>query len=144
MVIADGVSSSLLRKIDDLGIDLIFAEIERSGFYLPKQNTIVINSKLLNSHNIDFAIAHELSHCLNAHYKYDCLYNNSYTYRVKMENEANMTAIKILIDIYIGETGLDIDQLNSIKIMDYYGIDYKYIDVIKNIIINYCSNIVYL
>lgn len=118
----DKVSYRLKRKLDELGLDLIFEEMDRSGFYWPAMNAIVVNAKLLQFNDVNFAIAHELSHVLKKHNTYSALYSSTMSNRLKMEAEANISAIRILIEVYLEENEMDSKQLNSLKFMEYYGI----------------------
>ncbi|WP_159723139.1 ImmA/IrrE family metallo-endopeptidase [Enterococcus sp. CSURQ0835] len=118
----DKVSYRLKRKLDELGLDLIFEEMDRSGFYWPAKGAIVVNAKLLKTNDVNFAVAHELSHVLRNHAAYSSLYSSTMTNRLKMEAEANISAIRILVEVYLEENEMDFEQLNSIKFMEYYGI----------------------
>lgn len=118
----DKVSDQLKQKLDELGLDLIFEEMDHRGFYWPAMNAIVVNAKLLQLNDVNFAIAHELSHVLKNHDTYSALYSSTMSNRLKMEAEANISAIRILIEVYLEENEMDFKQLNSLKFMEYYGI----------------------
>ena len=133
----DKVSTRILRALDNLGIDLIFTKMDRRGFYWPDQKSIVMNEAFLYSNDINFNIAHELSHVINEHNELRALYDSSFSSRSKMEHEANLGAIKLLIDIYLDETGMDYEQLNSSKFMEYYGIENRLFDAINETMIKY-------
>lgn len=125
------ISSSLIDKINSFGIILIFGDIEGSGFFYPSENAIIINEKLLESPDVNFAIAHELSHFLKNHLNEKALYDSSFSNKSKIEKQADISGIDILIEIYIQEYEIESDQINSLHFMEAYGIKsslYDYID----------------
>lgn len=129
--VEERVSTRLKLKLDELGIDLIFRRMDRRGFYWPSMNAIVVNEDLLYKNDVNFAIAHELSHALEKHYEISALYSASFSSRSKIEAEANISAIKILVEVYLEENEMEFNQVNSLKFMEYYGISnslYPYIE----------------
>lgn len=116
------VSPSVLRKISDLGIDLIFEDISCSGYYFPEYRSIIINKMLLDSPDVNFAIMHELGHLLENHANDIILYNGTFTNRSKMEHAADFKAINLLIEIYLNDNDLEKEQLNVLRFMEQYGI----------------------
>lgn len=118
----DSISPRLLSKLRELDIDLIFAKMKRRGFYWPKERAIVINETILGANDVNFEIAHELAHALEKHDTYGVLYKRSFVWNSKIESEANLLAVKMLIDVYLEENDMEFEQLNSTKFMEYYGI----------------------
>ena len=131
------VSNRLKQKLDELEIDLIFKKMDRRGFYWPDMSSIIVNEDLLYSNDVNFAIAHELSHALEKHYEISALYSSSFSSRSKIEAEANITAIKILLEVYLEENEIDFKQLNSLKFMEYYGISSSLYSCIEETILSY-------
>lgn len=137
MCVERTVSNRLKLKLKELDIDLIFEKMDRRGFYWPDLNAIVINEDLLSSNDVNFAIAHELSHALEKHYEISALYSASFSSRSKIEAEANISAIKILIEVYLEENEMDFSQLNSVKFMEYYGINSSLYSYIEDTLLSY-------
>lgn len=118
----DSISPRLVSKLRELDIDLIFTKMQRRGFYWPKERAIVINETILEANDVNFEIAHELAHALEKHDTYGVLYKRSFVWNSKIESEANLLAVKMLIDVYLEENDMEFEQLNSTKFMEYYGI----------------------
>lgn len=131
------VSNRLKLKLDELGIDLIFEKMDRRGFYWPEMEAIVVNEDLLYTNDVNFAIAHELSHAIEKHFEISALYTASFSSRSKIEAEANISAIKILIEVYLEENDLEFSQLNSLKFMEYYGISNSLYSCIEETVLAY-------
>lgn len=118
----NNINSKLIDTLKSKGYDLVFMKMNRNGFFIPKWKTIAINEDLLNSNDVNFAVAHELCHLMSEHEELAALYTGSSVQRSKMEYEANYGAIMMLIDVYIEETGIELEQLNYLKFMEYLGI----------------------
>lgn len=133
----DLISPRLLSALDDLGIDLIFEKMDRRGFYWPELNAIVMNEDILKTNDVNFGIAHELSHAIKKHDEIKSLYCSTFVSHSKIEFEADLTAIKMLIGIYLDETGMDYQQLNSSHFMEYYGIESRLYDTVAETLRTY-------
>lgn len=81
------------------GIELVFSELEKNGYYSNKFKTMFVNQELSEERQRE-VILHELGHFLK-HDDYFFLYNNP-LFHDKMENEANRYMIQGLIDYYEG------------------------------------------
>ena len=130
------VNSRLLELVDDMGLELIFCDMNRSGMYYSEEKTIFINNKLLEK-NSDFEISHELGHCIKKHDKLTDYYNINEYSRNKLEYEANQIAIQILLTIWINEYDLQKEQLNAVKFMEYYQIPSRLEFCVKETMLNY-------
>ncbi|MFW7432860.1 ImmA/IrrE family metallo-endopeptidase [Vagococcus carniphilus] len=130
------VNSRLLKLVDDMGLELIFCDMNRSGMYYSEEKTIFINNKLLEK-NSDFEISHELGHCIKKHNKLTDYYNINEYSRNKLEYEANQIAIQILLTIWINEYDLQKEQLNAVKFMEYYQIPSRLEFCVKETMLNY-------
>lgn len=130
------VNSRLLELVDDMRLELIFCDINRSGMYYAEEKTIFINNKLLEK-NSDFEISHELGHCIKKHDELTAYYNISDYSRNKLEYEANQIAIQILLTIWINEYDLQKEQLNAVKFMEYYKIPSRLEFCVKETMLNY-------
>lgn len=130
------VNSRLLELVDDMRLELIFCDMNRSGMYYAEEKTIFINNKLLEK-NSDFEISHELGHCIKKHDELTAYYNISDYSRNKLEYEANQIAIQILLTIWINEYDLQKEQLNAVKFMEYYQIPSRLEFCVKETMLNY-------
>ena len=54
------VNHHLLKIVNDMGLDLIFTDMDRSGIYFADEKVIFLSDKLLEN-NSDFEISHELA-----------------------------------------------------------------------------------
>lgn len=57
------INNHLLNLVENLGLELCFVDMKRSGFYFAEEKTIFLNNELLNE-NSDFEVSHELAHCI--------------------------------------------------------------------------------
>lgn len=131
------LSPSISKKLRELEIDLIFEKIDCSGYFFPSERAIIINSDLLDSPDVNFAVMHELGHLLNNHATDIALYNATYVSKSKMEAQADFNAINLLIEIYLEENNLEKEQLNSLKFMETYGIKSSLYDYVSEKLVNY-------
>ncbi|WP_285701145.1 ImmA/IrrE family metallo-endopeptidase [Enterococcus thailandicus] len=129
------VNRHLLKLVNDLGLELIFVEMDRSGIYFADEKTIFLSNDLLNR-NSDFEISHELGHCIKKHEELSSYYNATGYSRRKLEFEANRIAIEILLFIWSNEFDIEKEHINAVKFMEYYKIPWNLesyvIDSMKN------------
>ena len=130
------VNCRLLKLVNDMGLELMFVDMNRSGMYYADEKTIFLSDKLLDK-NSDFEISHELGHCIKKHDELTDYYNINEYSRNKFEYEANQIAIQILLTIWISEYDLQKDQLNAVKFMEYYKIPYHLEFGVRETILNY-------
>ena len=130
------VNSRLLKLVNDMGLELMFVDMNRSGMYYADEKTIFLSDKLLDK-NSDFEISHELGHCIKKHDELTDYYNINEYSRNKFEYEANQIAIQILLTIWISEYDLQKDQLNAVTFMEYYKIPYHLEFCVRETILNY-------
>lgn len=130
------VNRHLLKLVNDMGLDLYFVEMNRSGIYYAKEKAIFLSDKLLES-NYDFEISHELGHCIKKHEELSAYYNATDYSRRKLEFEANRIAIEILLFIWSNEYDLEREQLNAVKFMEYYNIPWNLESCVRESMLNY-------
>lgn len=130
------VNRHLLKLVNDMGLDLYFVEMNRSGIYYAKEKAIFLSDKLLES-NSDFEISHELGHCIKKHEELSAYYNATDYSRRKLEFEANRIAIEILLFIWSNEYDLEREQLNAVKFMEYYSIPWNLESCVRESMLNY-------
>lgn len=130
------VNRHLLKLVNDMGLDLYFVEMHRSGIYYAKEKAIFLSDKLLES-NSDFEISHELGHCIKKHEELSAYYNATDYSRRKLEFEANRIAIEILLFIWSNEYDLEREQLNAVKFMEYYNIPWNLESCVRESMLNY-------
>lgn len=134
-----------MDNVEDLlkenGIDVEITNIESEGFYLPELRTIFINQNLVEIER-NKVLLHESRHALG-HNELIALYSKS-VFRSKMEDEANRFMIEVLLQDYMNLSALAVDQINYMKFMDYYEIDYDCEEYIKKLLGNYITSSMYL
>lgn len=130
------VNRHLLKLVNDMGLDLYFVEMNRSGIYYAKEKAIFLSDKLLES-NSDFEVSHELGHCIKKHEELSAYYNATDYSRRKLEFEANRIAIEILLFIWSNEYDLEREQLNAVKFMEYYNIPWNLESCVRESMLNY-------
>lgn len=130
------VNRHLLKLVNDMGLDLYFVEMNRSGIYYAQEKAIFLSDKLLES-NSDFEISHELGHCIKKHEELSAYYNATDYSRRKLEFEANRIAIEILLFIWSNEYDLEREQLNAVKFMEYYNIPWNLESCVRESMLNY-------
>jgi len=130
------VNHHLLKIVNDMGLDLIFTDMDRSGIYFADEKVIFLSDKLLEN-NSDFEISHELGHCIKKHEELSAYYNATDYSRRKLEFEANRIAIEILLFIWSNEYDLEREQLNAVKFMEYYNIPWNLESYVRESMLNY-------
>lgn len=134
-----------MDNVEDLlkenGIDVEITNIGSEGFYLPELRTIFINQNLVEIER-NKVLLHESRHALG-HNELIALYSKS-VFHSKMEDEANRFMIEVLLQDYMNLFALAVDQINYMKFMDYYGIDYDCEECIKKLLVNHLKTSTYL
>ncbi|MBL1223708.1 ImmA/IrrE family metallo-endopeptidase [Enterococcus sp. BWR-S5] len=127
---------SIAKKFD---IEVVFLnEVCSSGGFLPEADLIFVNANK-SEHEIVRILAHEIGHAIK-HKKQTALYVASNSAHSKMEYEAECDTIDFLITNYLSDDSLELDQLNSIRIMNQYNIDYSYENIVKQSIYYFFAN----
>ncbi|MCC9082673.1 ImmA/IrrE family metallo-endopeptidase [Enterococcus faecium] len=103
--------------------------------------TIFINQNLVEMER-NKVLLHESRHALS-HNELIALYSKS-VFHSKMEDEANRFMIEVLLQDYMNLFALAVDQINYMKFMDYYGIDYDCEEYIKKLLVNHLTTSTYL
>lgn len=130
------VNHHLLKIVNDMGLDLIFTDMDRSGIYFADEKVIFLSDKLLENIS-DFEISHELGHCIKKHEELSAYYNATDYSRRKLEFEANRIAIEILLFIWSSEYDFEREQLNAVKFMEYYNIPWNLESCVRESMLNY-------
>ncbi|MEQ6997510.1 ImmA/IrrE family metallo-endopeptidase [Enterococcus casseliflavus] len=130
------VNHHLLKIVNDMGLDLIFTDMDRSGIYFADEKVIFLSDKLLEN-NSDFEISHELGHCIKKHEELSAYYNATDYSRRKLEFEANRIAIEILLFIWSNEYDFEREQLNAVNFMEYYNIPWNLESCVRESMLNY-------
>lgn len=130
------VNRHLLKLVNDMGLELHFADMNRSGIYFADEKVIFLSNKLLER-NSDFEISHELGHCIKKHEELSAYYNATNYSRRKLEFEANQIAIEILLFIWSNEYDIEREQLNAVKFMEYYHIPWNLESCVRESMKNY-------
>lgn len=130
------INSHLIKLVNDMGLELYFVDMERSGIYFAEEKAIFISNKLLDG-NSDFEISHELAHCIKKHEEFSAYYNATKYSRQKLEFEANKIAIDILLFIWSNEYDFEKEHLNAVKFMEYYKIPWSLEGCVRETMLNY-------
>lgn len=130
------INSHLLELANDLGLELQFVNMNRSGIYFAEEKTIFLSNNLLDE-NSDFEISHELAHCIKKHEELSAYYNANNYSRGKLEFEANRIAIEILLFIWSNEYDFEKEHLNIVKFMEYYKIPWSLESCVRETMSNY-------
>ena len=130
------VNSHLLKLVNDMGLELHFVDMERSGIYFAEEKAIFLSNKLLDK-NSDFEVSHELAHCIKKHEELSAYYNATNYSREKLEFEANRIAIEILMFIWSNEYDFEKEHLNAVKFMEYYKIPWNLEGYVRETMSNY-------
>ncbi len=130
------VNHHLLKIVNDMDLDLIFVDMDRSGIYYASEKTIFLSNRLLEK-NSDFEISHELGHCIKKHEELSDYYNANDYGRRKLEFEANRIAIEILLYIWSNEYDFEKEQLNAVNFMEYYNIPWTLEGYVRESMSNY-------
>ncbi|WP_217956149.1 ImmA/IrrE family metallo-endopeptidase [Enterococcus gallinarum] len=130
------VNHHLLKIVNDMGLDLIFTDMDRSGIYFADEKVIFLSDKLLEK-NSDFEVSHELAHCIKKHEELKAYYHATDYSRRKLEFEANRIAIEILLFIWSNEYDFEKEQLNAVKFMEYYKIPWNLESCVRKSMLNF-------
>ncbi|SEQ58259.1 protein of unknown function [Ignavigranum ruoffiae] len=101
-------TSDPFQIAENLGIKIVFEQLDKQGIYLPinDQKVIILNENLKNNPMAKFVMAHELYHAIE-HTDLMALYHNGYMVKSKKEREANQFATYLCLigqTIYAGQT----------------------------------------
>ncbi|CAM3293443.1 ImmA/IrrE family metallo-endopeptidase [Vagococcus fessus] len=129
----NNLNSSIIEMLESNDYTLLFSDIKCNGMFVPSWKAIVINENLLNSNDVNFAVAHELCHLMSEHEELSALYTGSSVQRSKMEYEANYGAIMMLIDVYMKDNYIDLEDVNYLVFMKYFGIPNNLNDCVESI-----------
>lgn len=130
--------NKLLQIAKRIGVTVKFIRMEEGGCYLPEYDVIFIREDLPDHEKL-YALAHELTHAIK-HKEYSKNYVSSAVNHSKMEYEAELDAIKTVIDHFYSHGDWELEQLNYIRLMDYYEIDYSFESVVKEMLTEYFLN----
>lgn len=84
--------NDIIKRVNELGYDVYFLEIDSCGFMLPDLQTIIISQNLDEESQIQILL-HEFKHALS-HTDYIYLYSSSPMIHCQMEREADEYMVK--------------------------------------------------
>lgn len=127
----DDIIQSLLNKAKNMNVDVVWNNHFSS--YTPpasstKYNRIVMNTNWHKPNEFIFQLAHELAHIINHD---DCemaFYHASYSSQERIEREANIGAIKLLLPIF-KDMGY---ENNPVKFMQVFNVPSYLFDNVLN------------
>lgn len=115
------VSSQLKELVRNMGLELQYVDIKRSGVYSSREKIIFLSNNLI-AQNSDFVLSHELGHCIEKHEELAAYYHATPTSRSKLEFEANRIGIEILLFLWFNKCDFEKEDLNAVKFMEAYNI----------------------
>lgn len=131
------MDNDIREIIEELNIKIIYSmDVDFKGCYLPRQNLIVINTRLTDSEQ-KLTLLHELGHaCL--HHSEEKLYQATQTMHLKMEAEANDFMAKKLMIGYLNNADFNFDTFNAINFIESAHLDASMEPKIKKWYWDYC------
>lgn len=122
----------LLKIADEMEVRVEWCNLFDS--YTPpasstKYRSIVMNMNWHKTNEIIFQLAHELSHIINHDSCEMAFYHASYSSHERIEREANIGAIKLLLPIYKEMT----NQMNIVDFMEKFSIPHYLFDNVYKI-----------
>lgn len=128
--------NELLKLAERIGVTILFLNnFYGGGCYLPEYDVIHIQENLPYFKKI-YVLAHELSHAIN-HKDYFSQYNSSFVGHSKMEFEADLDTINFLVEHIEDLENFEPEQINFLRFMDQYEIDYSFEPVVKAALSDY-------
>ncbi len=127
--------------LSENGIEVILADIDSKGFYLPEYKTIFLNQNLSEMEQRK-VLLHEARHALD-HNELVSLYQQA-VFHSKMEYEANKFMIKKLLKEYVQNSFVHLSEFNYMTFMQIYGIDLYYEEYVRQLIVHYVTTGEYL
>jgi Zn-dependent peptidase ImmA (M78 family) len=127
-----------IKKIlHSLEIQLVLLDIEKNGYYDPISKMMIVSSNLPEK-EMKKTIIHEIGHDI-LHRDTRVLYKLTVP-RSKMEYEANCFMIKYLLQEYINQFSVTIQQINYLNFLEYYKISFYYRDFVMDLILDLAKN----
>lgn len=108
---------------------VIYCPIEAEGYYIADLDLIVISSGLSPLRQ-KYVLEHELAHIEQS----AALYVATPAEHIRLEFEANCSMIAGILDDYLGQTGLSIEELSKAQFMEQCGLSGQYDNAVDRVL----------
>lgn len=123
------------------GIQLVFLDLDNKGYYDSAWKIMFVNENLYNLDKLK-VIYHELGHGV-LHDAFTALYKMPVPH-FKMEYEADHFMLNLLILEYMEVNLLEPQEVNPIYFIESNNIDPRYEETIKQLLLNYINDTLYV
>lgn len=108
---------------------VVYCPIEADGYYMADLDLIVINSDLPPQRQ-KYVLEHELAHIGQS----PVLYVTTPAEHIRLEFEANCSMIAGMLDDYLGQTGLSIEEISKTLFMEQCGLSGQYDSAVDHVL----------
>lgn len=108
---------------------VIYCPIEAEGYYIADLDLIVISSGLSPLRQ-KYVLEHELAHIEQS----AALYVATPAEHIRLEFEANCSMIAGILDDYLGQTGLSIEEISKTQFMEQCGLSGQYDSAVDHVL----------
>ena len=108
---------------------VIYCPIEAEGYYIADLDLIVISSNLPPLRQ-KYVLEHELAHIEQS----AVLYVATPAEHIRLEFEANCGMVAGMLDDYLGQTGLSIEEISKTLFMEQYGLSGQYDNAVDHVL----------
>lgn len=108
---------------------VVYYPMDADGYYMADLDLIVINSDLPPQRQ-KYVLEHELAHIEQS----AALYVATPAEHIRLEFEANCSMIAGMLDDYLGQTGLSIDEISKTLFMEQCGLSGQYDNAVDRVL----------
>lgn len=108
---------------------VIYCPIEAEGYYIADLDLIVLSSDLSPLRQ-KYVLEHELAHIEQS----AALYVATPAEHIRLEFEANCSMIAGILDDYLGQTGLSIEEISKTQFMEQCGLSGQYDSAVDHVL----------
>lgn len=108
---------------------VVYYPLDSDGYYMPDLDVIVINSDLPPLRQ-KYVLEHELAHIGQSAF----LYEATPAEHIRLEFEANCSMIAGMLDDYLGQTGLSIEEISKTLFMEQCGLSGQYDSAVDRVL----------
>ncbi len=108
---------------------VVYYPLDSDGYYMADLDLIVINSDLPPQRQ-KYVLEHELAHIGQS----PVLYVATPAEHIRLEFEANCSMIAGMLDDYLGQTGLAIEEISKAQFMEQCGLSGQYDNAVDRVL----------
>ena len=108
---------------------VVYCPIDAEGYYIADLDLIVISSELPPLRQ-KYVLEHELAHIEQS----AALYVATPAEHIRLEFEANCSMIAGMLDDYLGQTGLAIEEISKAQFMEQCGLSGQYDSAVDRVL----------